>query len=51
MKFVIGWLKLRPGKREEFLALAPSVSSKMPCGGGWHRVSSSSIPVPPTPIL
>ena len=22
MKFVIGWLKLRPGKREEFMALA-----------------------------
>src|SRR5262245_170480 len=22
MKFVIGWLKLRPGKRDEFMALA-----------------------------
>ena len=28
MKFVIGWLKLRPGKREEFLALAHPYAAK-----------------------
>ena len=30
MKFVIGWLKLRPGKRDEFLALArPFISTTL----------------------
>ena len=30
MKFVIGWLKLRPGKRDEFMALAgPFIASTL----------------------